>query len=232
MKIENIEEFIEKKSLISNVKKIKSGNILLSRTYNSFYIFEAFFLYCVIAGILGAGIFSVFVGMISIIYFIHSALKNDKAAGFSLLIHNYYKKKINQNNVNINSELGKILSRNFYFQKDIIEIKKYYDSLNQYQKEFYLSHESFDSLLYDKIKSYIEDNEVLYIKNNKDKIIDILINNVSKYNRGILSNLLKEKLKEDREVLRANLNNIFKEDEGLRNEESKSKIINKVIQEI
>lgn len=230
MDIINIENIIKEKD---NIKKIKfinqeyeSKNYLKSIIF-LFFSFEIFAIYPLIAFFLGMGSLSItlILPVIALQFFFIEKFQEPKLlTGLILGFFNIEKYGIKKD-----SELGGMLEKNFInSKKHIKKVKNYYETLTEIQKDAFIQEKPYECLLSNCIQKYINLNSIETIKHNQDKLINILMDEVSTSKRDKFAQLIKDKLAEDRKIQKANLVNIFKEDEKERNLTVNNKIVREI----
>ncbi|MDK2773353.1 MAG: hypothetical protein KYX68_14205 [Flavobacterium sp.] len=107
-------------------------------------------------------------------------------------------------------------------KKDLIEIEKYYQSLNEKQKEFFNSNYiSYEDYLYKSLSKFINENKSEVVEKNKEFLSKVISENIHGHNYKKINNLIKEKFEEDPKNKEKEILNLF---------ENKKKIKNNVIE--
>lgn len=226
MKFKEIQKIVKEKENIKLVDKSYINNGLFDSIKNkiliTFLMIESFVLYPLIIN----SILSYFTNdipipltfaiiLLSAFIILVVSIENNKHGILTHFFKNFYSKKIIKNNIKLNSNLGKALNKKLFSYKKIIKVKDYFNTLNETQQNYFCSNYNYNYslFLYENISIYIENNDVSYIKNNKNDLTDILINELLEHEKGKLIREIENKLKKDKEVEKSKILNIFESNE-------------------
>lgn len=216
MNINKIENIIKQKESFQNLENFKDKyyNNLGSLLFFIFLFLEMTILFPMIGIVLNLNTISILFGLISFFGYLFYSLNFNKPFGLSGILFNIIQKNIKKEGIDPDSLLGDLLYGKFLSRRNIKKVKNYHDSLNDIQKEFYsLSMYDYEDFLFFNLQEYISKNNVNTIKENKKRLTDILVDELSLYKREKVVVKLKKKLEEDKEIQKSNILNIFEEEE-------------------
>tara|TARA_B100000073_G_scaffold342226_2_gene344955 strand:- start:2188 stop:2997 length:810 start_codon:yes stop_codon:yes gene_type:complete len=242
MKIEEIEEIKNNKNFLE--KEFANHNVIKEKlsSKQKFYhipffivgVFE-FFLPLFLMGILAAHInINVLFGAtfiaISIFSYIVKMIATERTY-IGSLFNFFTKQKLKNKGIKKDSDLFNYLSEYYLNEKEINETYEYYINLKSDKSLFFERH-YVDNYIKNRIFDYISFNSVEYIKENKNKLSEIIADlNLDDYDISEIKDELKYKLNQEREKTKQDILKIFKEDEILE-EKEKKELKNKVLLEI
>tara|TARA_Y100000588_G_scaffold50468_1_gene47461 strand:- start:10994 stop:11722 length:729 start_codon:yes stop_codon:yes gene_type:complete len=242
MKIEEIEKLINNKKVLE--EEFKNHNIIKEKLeskqiyyYTSFCligIFEFTFPLLLI-GILAFHIdinsllATVFMIVAIVTYFWRIITKERTYIGS--LFKFFTKQKLKKKKIEEDTKLFDFLSQYYLTNKEIEKVQKYYMNLKN-NKDLFFEYYSINRYIKNKIFDYISFNSVEYIKENKNKLSELIAQlDLEDYEIEDIKEDLKYKLKQERERTKEDILKIFEEDEKLE-EVQRKEMKNKVLLEI
>lgn len=227
MNLKYIVEIIENKEKINSLKRnIFDKKEFRSSLNRNIYLFEGITLYPLLSFLLFQDIFiTIIVVILSSI--VHIFLEQ-KGKDFLMngTIKKYYENKIDKHNIDKNSDLYLLLNNKYFNDKEIENLKNYYYSLNNIEKQALIKNENFYNYLYQSICYYIRHSTMEEINKNKEKLVDIVLDHLKEEEEKYILNLIKNKIEDNRELKKQNILKMFEEE----NEEVNIK--KKIIQQI
>ena len=242
MKIEEIEEiknnknFLEKEFANHNLikEKLSSKQIFYHVPFFIIGFFEftiPLFLIGMLAAYMDINILlAVLFTSISIFSYIVKMIATERTYIGSLFKF-FTKQKLKKKGIKKDSDLFNYLSEYYLNEKEINETYEYYINLKSDKSLFFERH-YVDNYIKNRIFDYISFNSVEYIKENKNKLSEIIADlNLDDYDISEIKDELKYKLNQEREKTKQDILKIFEEDEKLE-EVQRKEMKNKVLLEI
>ena len=144
----------------------------------------------------------------------------------------FTKQKLKNQGIKKDTELFDFLSQYYLTNKEINEVKDYYMNLEN-NKDLFFEYFSVNRYIKNKIFDYISFNSVEYIKENKNKLSELISRlDLEDYEIEDIKEDLKYKLKQERERTKKDILKVFEEDEKLEEVQRKEMKNNKVLLEI
>ena len=143
----------------------------------------------------------------------------------------FTKQKLKKKKIEEDTKLFDFLSQYYLTNKEIEKVQKYYMNLKN-NKDLFFEYYSINRYIKNKIFDYISFNSVEYIKENKNKLSELIAQlDLEDYEIEDIKEDLKYKLKQERERTKEDILKIFEEDEKLE-EVQRKEMKNKVLLEI
>lgn len=198
MKIEKLKYIIENKNKIKNL-----NTEILIKDYKSnlkcFFLivgglFEIFGLFITISLLFTNNpiflLFSMFINFFISYFFIYI----NKEQLFICFFLKLQKIKILNYNIKEKTEIFNLLMNPEYSNSQIDRIIKYYNSLDEYEKDFFVSQKGINSYVFSLVIKYIKDNNIEYIQKNKEELTNLVFDFFNEEDIKEILTILKNKI--------------------------------------